>query len=398
MPIESESKHDRLKLNLKEFGRKARQWSPCPLTSLPEDIASRSLRVGVRPDEKNRSGSYFQVDHSPIFQMVKSSLAGQVEISSMKQAVQRHDWLKDYIWRLIDSGTDDFTELADKNWDDGYFVRVLEGQRVSIPLQACLFISTNGLNQNVHNIIILEPGAETQIITGCTTHQAVGRGLHVGVTEIFVKSNAKLTFTMIHNWSQGFDARPRTAVHVGEGAIFISNYICLSPVRSLQMYPAAYCIGDGARARFNSILYVKDDSFLDVGAKIVLQGKGSKGEIVSRAIATDTAHAWLRGRIVGKNQDCRGHLECRGLLMSEAASIHAVPMLDAEMRGVELTHEAAVGKIAKEQVEYLMARGFSEEEAQALVIRGFMDVSIFGLPTELSEEISTMVKAASKAL
>jgi hypothetical protein len=226
----------------------------------------------------------------------------------------------------------------------------------------------------------------------------VRRGLHVGVSEIFVKKNAKLTFTMIHNWAQEFDARPRTAVRLEEDATFVSNYICLSPVRSLQMFPAAYCVGEGARARFNSILYVKKDSYLDVGAKIILQGRGSRGEVVSRAIATDTGHAYLPGLLVGKGQDCKGHLECRGLLLSDTASIHAIPRLHAEIKGVELTHEAAVGKIAKEQIEYLMARGLSEEEAEALVIRGFMDVGIFGLPTELSEEIGRMVEATSKGL
>jgi len=396
--MESEQNNDRLKLNLKEYGRNARAWSPCPMSNLPEEVISSSLRVGVRPDEKNRSGTYFQLDHSPIFQMVKKGLEGKIEISSSKQAVERHDWVKDYMWRLVDSGADDYTKQTERNWDDGYFVRVSDNQRVTIPLQACLFITTNGLNQNVHNIIVLEPGSEAQIITGCTVHPTVRRGLHVGVTEIFIKKGAKLTFTMVHNWSQEFDARPRTAVLIEEGATFVSNYICLSPVRSLQMNPAAYCVGDGARARFNSILYDKKDGYMDVGAKIVLQGKGTRGEIISRAIATDSAQAYLRGLLVGKNQDCKGHLECRGLLMSENASIHALPNLDAEMRGVELTHEAAVGKIAKEQVEYLMSRGFSEEEAESLVIRGFMDVGIFGLPSELSEEIGGMVDRVSKGL
>jgi Fe-S cluster assembly scaffold protein SufB len=330
--------------------------------------------------------------------MAKKGFERKIEISSINQAVQRHDWVKDYIWRLIDGDADDYTKHTERNWDDGYFFRVLDGQKVMVPLQACLFITTNGLDQNVHNIIVLEPGSEAQIITGCTVHPAVRRGLHVGVTEMFIKKGAKLTFTMVHNWSQEFDARPRTAVLIEEGATFVSNFVCLSAVRSLQMNPTAYCIGDGARARFNSILYDKNDSYLDVGAEIVLQGKGTRGEIVSRAIATDSAQAYLRGLLVGKNRDCKGHLECRGLLMSDNASIHALPDLDAEMRGVELTHEAAVGKIAKEQVEYLMSRGFSEEEAESLVIRGFMDVGIFGLPSELSDEIGRMVDRVSKCL
>lgn len=396
--IVSEPGRSRLKLDLKQYVRNASPWSPCPLSDLSVEIRSRSLTVGVRPDERDRSGTYFQIDHSPVFHTIKRGFEGGVDISGTKRAVQREPRLKDYFWRLIDSDTDEFTNLAERNWDDGYFIRVHEGQKVTLPVQACLFISTDRLNQNVHNIIILEPGSETQIITGCSIDPAVRQGLHVGVTEMFVKKGAKLTFTMIHNWAQGFDARPRTAVLVEEDATFVSNYICLSPVKSLQMQPAAYCVGTNSRARFNTILTAKNDSYLDVGAKIVLEGKRSRGEIVSRAIATESAHAYLRGLLIGKSDDCRGHLECRGLLMSEAASIHAIPRLDAEAKGVELTHEAAVGKIAKEQIEYLMARGFSEEEAEALVVRGFMDISILGLPDALGEEIGRMLDAASKGL
>jgi Fe-S cluster assembly scaffold protein SufB len=398
VPVESESARTRLKLNLTEYVRETRQWSPCPLSKLPSEIHSRSLTVGVRPDEKERSGTYFQIDHSPVFEAIERNLEGKVDISSTRRAVERDSSLKEYFWRLVDSGADEFTDLAERNWDDGYLIRVHEGERVTLPLQACLFISTDGLNQNVHNIIIVEPGAEAQIITGCTIHPSVTRGLHVGISEMFVKKGSKLTFTMIHNWAQGFDARPRTAILVEEDATFVSNYICLNPVRSLQMYPAAYCLGNNSRARFNTILAAKKDSYLDVGAKIVLQGKRSRGEVVSRAIAADDAHAYLPGLIIGKSEDCKGHLECRGLLMSDRASIHAIPRLDAEVKGVELTHEAAVGKIAKDQIEYLMARGFSEEEAQALIIRGFMDIGIFGLPAALTEEIGRMVNTVSKAL
>ncbi|MEM2909705.1 MAG: SufD family Fe-S cluster assembly protein [Nitrososphaerota archaeon] len=383
--------------NIREFIRGVKRWTPCPLTSLPSDVTERSLQVGVRLDEENRSGTYFQIDDVPIFHGIKRIFGGKLEIIGMRQALQRHEWLKDYFWRLTDRGADEFTELADKDWDDGYFVRILEGQKLTFPLQACLFISTDKFNQNVHNVIVAESGSDAQIITGCTIHPSVSRGLHVGITEIYVKRGAKLTFTMVHNWASEFDARPRTAILVEEGATFVSNYVCLSPVRSLQMYPVAYCIGEGAKARFNSILYVRDGSYIDVGTKIVLDGKGSRGEIVSRAIATDSAQAYLRGLLVGRSDDSKGHIECRGLLLSDRASIHAIPRLDAEVRGVELTHEAAIGKIAKEQIEYLMARGFSEEEAEALLVRGFMDVSIFGLPATLNEEIRRIVESASRA-
>ncbi len=213
----------------------------------------------------------------------------------------------------------------------------------------------------------------------------------MGISEFYVKKNAKLTFTMIHNWAQNFNVRPRTAALVGDGATFINNYMCMKPVKSLQMYPVAYCKGANSRVRFNTILHGGQNSYLDVGSKVVLQGKGSKGEIIARAIASDNAQINARGLLVGEHEDSKAHLECRGLLLSNEAFIHAIPELVGKVKGTELSHEAAVGKIAEEQVQYLMARGFSESEAESLIIRGFMDISIFGLPDALKRDVKRMI-------
>jgi len=213
----------------------------------------------------------------------------------------------------------------------------------------------------------------------------------VGISEFFIKEGAKLTFTMIHNWAQNFDVRPRTGALVEDNATFVINYVCLNPVKSLQMYPVAYCKGKNSRARFTSILYGAGDSYLDVGSKAVLQGAGSRAEVIARAIALDRARIYARGLLVGEEEDSKAHLECRGLLLSDDAFIHAIPELIGKVKGTELSHEAAVGKIAEEQVQYLMARGFSELEAQSLIVRGFMDVSILGLPAALQKEIKRIV-------
>ncbi len=386
-------------VDINKFSRQSRKWEPCLLSRLPEDVLKRAFEVGIIAEEKSRSGTYFQLDHSVISEAVQSMFEGKVELMSTKDALRKHDWLKDYWWKLLKVDTDKYTAAAETSWDQGYFVRVLEDQKVVIPVQACLFISTNNLNQNVHNIIIVEPGSEAQLITGCTVHPNVHSGLHVGISEFFVKEDAKLTFTMIHNWAEDFNTRPRTAALIEDNAVFVSNYMCFKPVKSLQMYPVAYCKGTNSRVSFNSIIYGSGNSYIDTGAKVVLQGEGSKGQVVARAIATDDAQIYARGFLQGEHKDSKAHLECRGLLLSDKAMIHAVPELMAKAHGVELSHEAAVGKIAEEQVYYLMARGFSEAEAEALIVRGFMDVSIFGLPKELESDIQSIVNiTAERAL
>jgi len=306
--------------------------------------------------------------------------------------------LRDYWWKIVRVDADKYTALAELAWDQGYFIRILEDQHVTMPLQACLFISTDNLNQNVHNIIVAEPGSEAQIITGCTIHPGVQRGLHVGITEFYIKENAKLTFTMIHNWAQNFDSRPRSGAIIEDNATFISNYMSLKPVKSVQMYPVAYCKGVNSRARFNTIVYGSGNSYIDIGSKIVLQNEGSRGEIISRAIATDKAQIYARGFLQGEHGGTRAHLECRGLLLSDEAMIYAVPELVSKSSGTELSHEAAIGKISEEQVQYLMARGFSKSEAESLIVRGFMDVGIFGLPKDLEMKIQKMLDITAERI
>jgi len=378
-------------IDLKSFTRDVKSWQRCIVPSLPEDIAKQSLNAGVRTDEKGRAGTYFQIDRSMVSQAIKKAFEGKAEIMSTKEALEKYDWMDDYWWKLVAVDADKYTALAELEWDMGYFIRALEGQKIMLPLQACLFVSKDNLNQNVHNVIIAEPNSELHIITGCVTHPNVQRGLHVGISEFFVKKGAKLTFTMIHNWAQNFDVRPRSAALIEDDGMFVTNYVCLKPVKSLQMYPVAYCKGANSKARFNSILYGAKNSYLDVGSKVVLQGKGSRGEVTARAIASDNSQIYARGLLVGEREDSKAHLECRGLLLSDSASIHAIPELIAKVKGAELSHEAAVGKIAEEQIQYLMARGFSESEAESLIVRGFMDISIFGLPSQLQDEVKKMV-------
>lgn len=191
--------------------------------------------------------------------------------------------------------------------------------------------------------------------------------------------------------------RPRTATVVQDGATFVSNYVCMRPVRDIQMYPVAYCEGMDSRVSFNSILYGQKNSQLDVGSKAVLTGKGSKAEMISRAITREGSKIIVRGLIEGNTPDCKGHLECKGLIMDDLSLIQSIPELIATKKGAEITHEAAVGKISEKEITYLMTRKIPREQAISLIIRGFMDVSILGLPDALNEEIKAIVHSAAGA-
>jgi hypothetical protein len=88
----------------------------------------------------------------------------------------------------------------------------------------------------------------------------------------------------------------------------------------------------------------------------------------------------------------KGHLECRGLILGEHGRVYAIPELDGAVPGVDMSHEAAVGKIAEEEIAYLMTRGLSEDEATAAIVRGFLDVDIKGLPPALKEEMRRAIQ------
>jgi len=364
------------------------------LSAFPFSDQEQMLKAGVDLSARNRSGTFIQKDHSVVH--CSASQEG-MEIMDIDQAREKYDWLHDYWWKAVPVNMDKYTARAELHQEHGYFIRSLPGARSIYPLQACLYLEEDNLAQDIHNIVIAEEGSELHIITGCATGPHVKSGLHVGISEFYVKKGAKLTFTMIHNWAENMAIRPRSATIVEEEGLFLSNYVCMQPVGTLQMYPVTYLVGENATARYNSILIATPGSEMDMGSRVFLKAKGARAEIISRAITTG-GKIIARGHIIGEVPGIKAHLECKGLILSDEGIIHAIPELEGYRQEVDLSHEAAVGKIAQEEVEYLMARGLSQEEATATIVRGFLNVEIEGLPAELKKEMDKAVEISEKNL
>ncbi|MCS7144223.1 MAG: SufD family Fe-S cluster assembly protein [Archaeoglobaceae archaeon] len=347
--------------------------------------------VGIELDPKKRSGTFLQRDQE--VQNFASFYQG-VEVMSIKSAMEKYDWVKDYFWKILRRDQDEFTKEADSEDVNGYFIRALPNAKVEIPVEACLYLHRVG-KQKVHNIVIAEENSEINIITGCTSHPTAV-GMHIGVSEFYVKKNAKLTFTMIHSWQNKIEVRPRSAVLVEEGATYISNYILLNPVKLVQMYPTAY-VGKNARAVFSSVIVALEGCTVDSGSRAVLKDSGAVAEIVSRTISRG-GKVIARGQIIGEAQDVKGHLECKGLILSEKGEIVAIPELIARHPNVELSHEAAIGKIAEEEIFYLMSRGLNRDQAVSAIVRGFMEIEIKGLPEVLKATIDKAIEDMKSAL
>ena len=340
--------------------------------------------------ETPRSASFLIEDDTA---RVAASKERKLVMASIRQARADYPWVRELEWSLVDPDTDEFTRLVANHPDPaGNFIHVKEGAKIRFPAQSCFLLKSQREEQVLHNVIVLESGSELHLITGCTAASYANVGKHIAVTEIFVRTGATLTYTMVHDWAPEVEVRPRTGVIVEDGGTYLSNYIALTRVKHIDTNPLAV-VQSGGTARFNSILYAKAGSHFDVGGRIRLIGAGARGEIVSRVVATESS-VISRGLIEGGNADTKGHMECNGIMLDEEAVIHAIPELKATYPDTELSHEAAVGKIAGDQLNYLMARGLSEEEARALIIRGFLDVKIDGLPVSLQQVIDTMIEQA----
>jgi Fe-S cluster assembly scaffold protein SufB len=362
------------------------------LKKADKEIKDEMNHVGVTADESERAGTIIFIDNG----MSHCSNRQQegVEILSTKQALAKYDWVKDYMWKAVSPEKDKYTAKTALEDSDGYFIYVKPGFHIRYPVQTCMMLNMDKSVQNLHNIIIVEKGSSLEIITGCSTTHHANEALHIGVSEIYIKEDASLMFSMIHNWNTKTSVRPRTGAIVEKGGSYVNNYVLLNPVGSLQSFPTAYLNGEGATCRFNTICLAHKESDIDTGGSAVLNAPNTSAEIMSRSINRGGKMV-ARGKLIGNSPKVKAHLECRSIVLEDGGVTKAIPELESSVADVEMTHEAAVGKIARDQIEYLMSRGLSEDDAVSMIVRGFLVGSIKGLPESLKKEIDTAVERAN---
>jgi uncharacterized protein len=364
--------------------------APIPeVDKIPEDLARKAEQFGINPYDLKRSGSFVLMDHKNNLLDIHPEYTDKFEMLDIREAMLKYEWVLDYMWNLISPEKDEFTKAVQENSLGGYFIWVKKDQKIDLPVQSCMMIKDGNKEQRVHNIIVIEEGAEVNVLTACLTRENNELSRHLGISEMYIKKGGKLNFTMIHDWNRNAFIRPRTAVHVEERGEYISNYILLSEVEDLQTNPYV-TLEEGASTAMNSLVYGKGQSKIDIGSQVILKGKNSKTQQISRVICDDESFIVSRGLINGQ-EISKGHLECVGLMLSKNAKMHAVPELLSESTDAELSHEAAVGKIAQEEIIYLMSRGLSEDDATSVIVRGFLDINILGLPDEFKKQVKDII-------
>lgn len=359
----------------------------------PED-EEKIENVGIEFKEEEREGTFVMVDNDDTeISLDKDGLI----LLPLKKAKEKYPWIKEYLWKLVDKTKDEYTQDVSSADANGYFIWAQKGYKADFPLQACFYIKSTRLKQTVHNLIIVDEGAELHIINGCASANYVKEGAHISITEMFVKKNGLLSYTMIHDWGENVLVRPRSSIEVNENATFISNYVSMKKVKSTQSAPVVYLNGENAKTQLYSILYAPEGTHLDIGGKVYMRKKNTSAEIISRSVSAG-GEIISPIELVGEADDIKGHMECSGILLNENGVIDAIPRLNGRARNIDLSHEAAVGKIAKEEIEYIQARGFTEDEAISLIIKGFLDLKIKSLPEYLQKSIDDTIDLSLKGI
>ncbi|MGC8948655.1 MAG: SufB/SufD family protein [Thermoprotei archaeon] len=362
-------------------------------SSVSDTMVERiSNRLGFSNNVVKKAG-YLQVNESVMIRIMSEKLEkhGAIVLPT-KDALKKFEWVKDYSWKLINPDKDKYVAAVYLYGNElGYFIYVPRNTKIKEPIYTCLFMTKNNLAQLLHNIVIVDNDAELNLVTGCGVPDQPLGSLHAGISEFYIGKNAKLTFTMIHAWSPGMFVRPRTTIEVMDGGEFVNYYVIYSSVNSLQTYPQVI-LRDNSKATLTSVIIGKGESIYDVGSAITLAGKNSSGEILSRNLGRGKSKIYARSRIDGVLGPSKGHIECLGLLEDDTSIINAIPELSSSTPDTILTHEASIGKINEELINYLMSKGFTEDEARAAIIKGFLHVEEPKLPPQVMDTIKRTIE------
>jgi Fe-S cluster assembly scaffold protein SufB len=363
-----------------------------PDTITRTDISTLS-EVGIFPEGEERSGTYLLRDDKPVCALTNTD---GLELLPVATALKEYQWLREkYYWKAVSPGRDKITRRCAAQGEPlGFFIRVKKGARITLPCQTGLLIISEGIDQAVHNIVILEEDSELYLVTGCTTGHGVNTANHFAISEQYVGRNASLTNTMVHSWGKEVNVFPRSGTVVEEGGKFISNYVSLRSAGDVQSVPKTWLNGEGASAKYTTVVMGTKGSRIETGGEVYLNARDTSAELAHRAVCAG-GRMYQKGLLIG-NASCRAHVDCAGLLLDPGKEglILSVPGLKALHPQAQMSHEASVGRISPEQIEYLQARGLEEREAISMIVRGFLDLDIEGVSPELDAGIAEIVELA----
>jgi Fe-S cluster assembly protein SufB len=383
---------DTIKYFVRSTEKQAESWE-----DLPEDIKNTYDRLGIPEAEKQRliAGVAAQYESEVVYHKIREDLETQgVIFVDTDTGLREHPELfKEYFGSVIPSGDNKFSALNTSVWSGGSFIYVPKGVHVDIPLQAYFRINTENMGQFERTLIIVDEDAYVHYVEGCTAPIYKSDSLHSAVVEIIVKKGGRCRYTTIQNWSNNVYNLVTKRAKAEEGATM--EWIDGNLGSKVTMkYPSVFLMGEHAHGEVLSIACAGEGQHQDAGAKMVHMAPHTTSTIVSKSVARGGGRTSYRGLVqVNKRaHHSRSTVKCDALLVDQISRSDTYPYVDIREDDVSMGHEATVSKISDEQLFYLMSRGLTEDEAMAMIVRGFIEPIARELPMEYALELNRLIE------
>ncbi|GLZ78906.1 Fe-S cluster assembly protein SufB [Actinorhabdospora filicis] len=383
---------DNIKYFVRSTEKQAASWE-----DLPEDIKSTYDKLGIPEAEKQRlvAGVAAQYESEVVYHAIREDLEQQgVIFLDTDTALKEHPELfQEYFGTVIPVGDNKFAALNTAVWSGGSFIYVPPGVHVDIPLQAYFRINTENMGQFERTLIIVDENAYVHYVEGCTAPIYSSDSLHSAVVEIIVKKGGRCRYTTIQNWSNNvYNLVTKRAV-AQEGATmeWVDGNI---GSKVTMKYPAVVMTGEHAKGEVLSVAMAGEGQHQDAGAKMTHAAPYTSSSIISKSIARGGGRTSYRGLIQVNEgaHHAKSTVKCDALLVDTISRSDTYPYVDVREDDVQMGHEATVSKISDDQLFYLMSRGLTEDEAMAMIVRGFIEPIAKELPMEYALELNRLIE------
>ncbi|ERS33553.1 FeS assembly protein SufB [Propionibacterium sp. KPL1844] len=383
---------DDIKYFVRASDRQAESWD-----DLPDDIRTTYDRLGIPEAEKDRlvAGVAAQYESEVVYNKINEELERQGVIFLDTDTALREypELFEEYFGTAVPAGDNKFAALNTAVWSGGSFIYVPKGVHCTIPLQAYFRMNTENLGQFERTLIIADEDSYVHYVEGCTAPIYKSDSLHAAIVEIIVKKNARCRYTTIQNWSNNVYNLVTQRAYVEEGGTmeWIDGNI---GSKANMKYPACYLMGPNAKGEALSVAFASEGQYQDTGAKMVHMAPHTSSTIVSKSISQGGGRSAYRGlvRVNKRARHSSSAVRCDALLVDDISRSDTYPYNDIRTDEVSMAHEATVSKVSEDQLFYLMQRGMTEEEAMAMIVRGFVEPIAKELPMEYALELNRLIE------
>ncbi len=376
---------------VKPTDKQGRTWD-----DVPPEIKNTFDKIGIpEAERKFLAGVGAQYDSEVVYHSISKMLEKKgVIFVDTDTAVQKYpDIVRQYFGRVIPAGDNKFAALNTAVWSGGSFIYVPPGVHVDLPLQAYFRINAKNMGQFERTLIIADEGSYVHYVEGCTAPIFTTDSLHSAVVEIIVKRAARVRYTTIQNWSKNVYNLVTKRMFVDEEGIgeWIDGNL---GSRQTMKYPSVYLKGRKARGEVLSLAFAGKGQHQDAGGKAIHLAPETSSVITSKSVSKDGGRTSYRGllRVVKGAINSKSTVRCDALILDPASRSDTYPTMDIQEERVTIGHEASVSRIGEEQLFYFQSRGIPQQQAEVMIVNGFMEPIVKVLPMEYAVELNRLIQ------